>query len=303
MKRCCLLWLVLICTANDAADDVAVDILLGRNAYHGFLEYVGGRDPAAITDYSGQGMRREVMELLLLHRALNLGGNNNPINLSWGQTSYPRRLRMIAEADYAILGNTVWLQDVTKYSDELYISSAVIERGQYIVGLYTHRTNLKALTASSLADVQSLTALSNKDWSADWKTLEGLQLPWVAHNPNWYSYGKILADRRIDFTLSPFQLGPEKTLYHRRYRLDGSVWETVELIPIPNIQVYLDGSRHWIISRRHPQGRALYEAIEAGLKILNTSGRRRQALVESGFIPSDNKRVTINADQKSSLIQ
>lgn len=276
----------------------AVEILIGRNAHHGYRTFLDGRDPTLITDYRDIESNREVVELVLLHQALRLGGYDEPIELVVQHLEYLRSIRIIANGSYPLWANSVWRSDAQEMANSLYLTKPVVQRGEYLVGLYTHPSNSKALAAQTLQDVQQLAALSNENFSVDWKTLQSLDLRAIYSNPNWYSYGKALANNRADFMLTPFQPTAGQVFLHKEYTKNDEVEVTVVLVPIPNLQVYLDGSRHWIISKKHPEGEKLFQALEKGLAILEQTGQRKKALLQSGFIPDDSdSKLTLNPEQ------
>lgn len=301
LKLLLLTLLVLFCCQRSPAL-LAADVLVGENAYSGYQSFVGKRDVLGVDDFSGIESRREVLEIVLLQHALRLGGYWGHINLKPARQTYLRRLRLIADGQYDLWANTAWLQEAKRLEDEVYISSALIRRGEYIVGLYTHPSNHRALAARTLEDVQALSAVSSKSWSADWNTLETLRPVKMVNNTNWYSLAKVLASGRADFMLAPFQAGDNQTLYHKQLDQELGVTEVVELVPIPKVQIYLDDSRHWLISRKSHDGHKIHRALERGLALLDSSGKRKQALLESGFIPPDiSKRVTLNPEQVANI--
>lgn len=263
----------------------AFEVLVGQHAHSGYREFVGDRDPLLIKDFSGIESRREVVEIILLQQALVRGGITEPINFTVQPLSYLRRIRLIKDGSFALWANTAWYNEVQPLEADVFISKPVIERGEYIVGLYVHPSNAKALAARSLADIQKLEAISNKSWSADWETLSSLGISKVYSSVNWHGYARFLASGHADFTLSPFQSGPGAKLLYKRYGSDGDIRDVITLVPIPEVQVYLDDSRHWIVSREHPQGEVLFNALEKGLLELTDAGVRKHALMQSGFIP------------------
>ncbi len=263
----------------------AIDVLVGQHAYTGYREFVGDRDPLLIKDFSGIESRREIVEIILLQQALVRGGLTEPINFTAQPLSYLRRIRLVKDGSFALWANTAWFNEVQPLEADVYISKPVIARGEYIVGLYVHPSNTKALAARSLNDIQKLEAVSNKSWSADWETLSSLGISKVYSSANWHGYGRFLASGHADFTLSPFQAGSEAKLLYKRYASDGGVRDVIALVPIPKVQVYLDDSRHWIVSRKHPQGETLFNPLDKGLLDLTDAGVRKHALIQSGFIP------------------
>lgn len=96
------------------------------------------------------------MEIILLQQALRRGGLNEPINFVVRPLSYLRRIRLVKDGSFALWANTAWLNEAQPLEQDVYISKPVIERGEYIVGLYVHPSNTKALAARTLSDIQGL---------------------------------------------------------------------------------------------------------------------------------------------------
>lgn len=237
--------------------------------YQGFLQ---GRDPLDVTEFGGPFTRRDVVEVVLLQQALHRGGWSQRVVLE-SFPSVTRILRELESGHAVCTATSFWREDIVPAKAQFYFSDAVVEAGQFEAGLYTVPTNQQALAAQSLAHVQRLTALSNRSWFVDWRTLEQLGIAQLQHVGQWSGMTKMVAAGRADFVLAPFQASEDLSL----------VVGTSRLVPIPGIKVGLDGTRHFLVSRQHPRARALLQHLNAGLTILRQKGVIRQAYVESGF--------------------
>lgn len=244
-------------------DDVLVD-------YHSFMR---GRNPKDITDYSGPDSRRDVVEVILFQQALKLGGMDCKI-LFRPVPTYRRLLEELRAGNIASAGASFWIYDLEKDIKSQYISEPVIDNGEYEAGLYTAPDNLKALDAKTLADVRKLTAASNRYWIPDWLTLTSLHLRDLHHIQNWKTMVRMVANKRADFLLAPFQSTEEMVLEV----------DNMTLVPIKGLKVGLQGSRHFAISKKYPEGRKLYQALQRGVAKLKEQGRFRQAYMQCGFI-------------------
>jgi hypothetical protein len=60
-------------------------------------------------------------------------------------------------------------------------------------------------------------------------------------------------------------------------------------VPINNLKMFLPDTRHFVVSKRHPEGKAVFQALNKGLEILRINGTIEKALKQSGFI---NEKVT-----------
>jgi hypothetical protein len=80
--------------------------------------------------------------------------------------------------------------------------------------------------------------------------------------------------QRADFMLIPFSTTPDL-----HYEAIG-----IQLLPVPNVKVQLQGSRGWLISKTNPLGVKTYDMIEEGLTQLRKHGIILRAYRDSGVI-------------------
>src|SRR5690606_32606822 len=84
---------------------------------------------------------------------------------------------------------------------------------------------------------------------------------------------RMVSAQRADFTLAPFQPSPDMKI-----ELNG-----MELVPIEGLKVAITGTRHWPVSRRHPRGQEIYDALQKGITLMKQRGIIRKAYEESGL--------------------
>lgn len=237
-----------------------------------YRAFLNGRDPQGLDHYGGPHTRRDVVEMVLLLQALHRGGLSQPVVLE----AFPTGARILREVELGravCSGNSYWREDVAPNSAHFFFSDALVQAGQFEAGLYTVPGNHQAMAARTLGDVRQLRALSNRSWSVDWHTLEQLGVQQLQHVAQWSGMPKMVEANRADFLLAPFQASEDLSLV-----VDG-----VRLVPIPGIKVGLNGTRHFLVSRQHPSGRALLQHLNLGLASLRQHGLIRQAYVQSGF--------------------
>ncbi len=230
--------------------------------------YLAGRSPLDIETFSGLGASRVLAELILLHQALALGGCKRTIELQ-PVGDYRRMLALLNEGKADLRGLSVWREDVAVVPGGLLLSAPLFREGEYEAGFYTNTSNKGALKATNLDQLKRLSAVSNNNWTVDWRTLESMGLSYLYHNGSYLAMVKMVYSERADFMLAPFPGGDDLTL-----NLKGLTLE-----PIPGIKVALQGSRHWVASRR---GAAAFDALEKGLAQLREGGMLEKAFVEAG---------------------
>ena len=233
--------------------------------------FLAGRDPITISDYSGLGSRRDVVEVLLIQQALALGGMTDPIRFIVA-SSHARIIKQVHSGTAVMTGNSIWY-DLLNDRDLLYVSEAIIENGQFEAGLYTILENQQALDAKSLEDVRTLTAVSSKAWLIDWQTLNSMEMGSLINTVKWSSMVKMVAKGRADFLLAPFQPSNDMSFTP----------EGIHLVPVPDIKIGLQGTRHFAVSKRHPKGKEVIKALDAGILLLKEQGLVNKAYTDSGF--------------------
>lgn len=234
--------------------------------------FVGKRDPLTIDQFSGPGARRDVIEIVLLQQALALGGFPGKVVLR-PENSYLRILQLIKDGQIALSGALVWKTDVKNYSDSLWISAALVEEGEFIAGIYTHSGNNRALATNNIEALRHLSAASNNHWRADVKTLKQLGIKKIHYSTYWVQIVRMVVAKRADITLAPFQTNEGMKV----------MVDNLELVPIPGIKVSLPGSRHWAISKKHPDGEKIAAALARGIAQLKANNTLQRAYEECGF--------------------
>lgn len=187
--------------------------------------------------------------------------------------TYLRTQVEIGAGTIAATTTTLWLNELEPIMDDIYISTPLIREGMFEAGLYTSSTNEMALSARTRKDVHQLSAISNKNWQADWKTLLALDVKHLIHTQYWEVMVRMVEQQRADFLLAPFQ--PTKGME--------LVVDTIILKPIPGIKIGLAGSRHFAISKHHPLGKVVNEALSKGLRTMIDDGTVDRAYRECGF--------------------
>ena len=175
----------------------------------------------------------------------------------------------------------------------MYISDELIRKGEYFAGIFTSPNNKKVFQLQHLSDFNQLTSVSTPRWRTDWKTLSQLPLKDLVAEDEWLSQVRMVSMQWIDFMLMPLmpQMGNQYVL------------EDIVLQAVPNVLILLDDSRHFVISKRHPDGAQAFKALQKGLKILREQGAIEKAYRQAGFIPELSEQLIINLPLTRKLVQ
>ena len=86
--------------------------------------------------------------------------------------------------------------------------------------------------------------------------------------PTYVQMGKMVENGRADYFIDKFTVADDLSQF-----VDG-----VKFVPVPGLKIALPGSRHVVVSKRFPQSKQVFDAIQVGLKSLHDRG-----LIEKGY--------------------
>lgn len=264
------------CSMVSLAQDKTITILTQQDVFNDYQKFIDGRDPLTLTQFGGPNSRRDVVELVLVQQALKMGGNQFPIKIvSVDNTSdsYNRFIKEITTGSATMGGNSAWLIDLKQIGDKVHISEPSIRQGEFEAGLYTTADNADARLSKTLPQIQKLTAVVAESWKPDVATLESLKFAQLLKTQSWDSMVGMLAKKRADVLLAPFQPTADLSM-----DVNGK-----KLVPILNVKVGLQGSRHFFVSKASPIGSDVFKSLNTGLNKLRDQGTIEKAYRESGF--------------------
>jgi hypothetical protein len=265
-------WLLIMLVPHAGIAGQTIVAAVDEDIIADYQLFVGARDPIQIDYFGGVGARRDVIEIVLLQQALHLGGFKGSVVLR-PENSYLRVLKLLTDGQVALSAALMWREDIKPYSDHLFKTKALVKEGEFIAGLYTRADNQKALQANTPEKIHGLSAASNSHWKADVITLKSLGIKKIHYATYWVQIVRMVIANRADVTLAPFQINPDM-----KVMVDG-----LELVPIPGIKVALPGSRHWPVSKVHPQGEEIFNALVRGIAELEKKNIIQRAYEECGF--------------------
>ncbi len=235
-----------------------------------YRDWVGDAPPWEITDFSYKDSHRGTIELILMSKALMIGGIDAEISFVKAP-NYTRALIQASKGKADLPAETIWKPEVDRKF--FYITDPVFRKGEIELGVYVLPSNSKILEVDALNELQKFSAVSSSNWLMNWGTL--LEMGITRHNaPRIELMYKMVEAGRVDFYLTSFT----------RKEDFSSEQAGVRLIPIPNIKVGLNNSRHFAVSKASPHGERIFEALQKGLKILRKKGVIRKAFEQSGYL-------------------
>jgi len=237
-------------------------------AYLATLKYAG-MSPLDIASLKGTPADRGTAEVVMALQALSAGGFEVvPEFVVVPNTARSRAL--LANGIVAFSPTTFFSKAL---SSDVLASSPVVPARGFVKGLYGLKANKLLMGVKTLDDLAQLRAVSTKAWVIDWATLEEARPGRIWNVPNDKLMFKMVGEGKADFLLHEFPFGEDLSLTN----------EGITLYPAPGVKIGLDDSRRFAVSREHPLGHILLEALEKGLAVLREQGTIDQFYRDVGF--------------------
>lgn len=256
-------------TANDAI----------IKSYREIVDRFDG-DPLKVTpDLPPGRYDRTAVEMVIVVRALRLGGVDRPI--TFVKASNARRaVEEVLCGDAVLTGqqlDTSVLND-RQNIDDLYLSDPVTPVGEFHKLFYCLPENKKVLAARSAEDLNRAgRGIIGTVWDNDRQVLGDMGITNLIQAPTFPCLIKMILAGRADWIPmeASNQPGMERIMEGKRF------------VPVPGIRFSLIESRHFMVSRVHPDGQAVFNALQAGLRELRRQGFIRAMLDATGFHQTD----------------
>lgn len=279
----CLLVSALQCGAAHALDNNKIQIYVRDDVYNDYKRFLNGRSVSEISDFSGQYTRRDVVDMILTQQALRLGGFEKEFEYQTGNFNFTNT-KLLQQGKLLLSMDSYWLEDAKALEEFVYVSEPLIKRGQYFAGIFHAQDNEKVKLLNEFSQLVNYTSVSTPRWRTDWETLHNLPLKKLYVEHEWISQARMVNMKWADFMLMP--LMPS---LNNEFNLEG-----IKLVAHPKLVVLLDGSRHLVVSKKHPYGAMAFKALATGLAMLNERGVILKAYQQAGFIPDLNKYKVLN---------
>ncbi|GAK60074.1 hypothetical proteinVVA0209 [Candidatus Vecturithrix granuli] len=234
-----------------------------------YEQHIKNQDPYEQLDYHG--LTRTEADLALIWKALHEGGLKN-VNFTFIESrTLARNIQMVKDGEVVLFAHDLPVGD---FEETVFMTIPIIPPRRFEKGIYTIPSHTELLKVKTLEELKNFTAVSSRSWVADWEILEKMQLKKVFDTVKFQNMLDMVANGRVDFAVLDF---PNREDLNRTLS-DGNI-----LTPVPGVKIVLDVSRHFMVSRKHPDGQLVFEALQKGLKILEERGEIERALTECGF--------------------
>lgn len=255
--------------------EVYADIKLNvRDDVHAlYLAFVKDRNVEEITDFKGSEVSRDVVDMVIAQQALKIGGFSETFDFIPGKLNF-RNTKLLEDGLLLLSFDSYWLSDAESLSDSVYITEPVIRKGEYHAGIYASTNHPSIFTIKQLNDLKNYSSVSTPKWRTDWATLSSLPIKKLYRVDEWVGMAKMVSKTWVDFFLMPFNPDGGEVF----------MFDNIELRHVPNIAILLNDSRHYVVSKKHPRGLEVYQALSAGLTELRAKKRIVSAYRQAGFM-------------------
>ena len=280
MTKKVLFFLTLLFSSNAHSD---VLMLIRDDVYTNYQQFLNGRDVLEVNNFSSPFIRRDVVDMIIVQQALELGGFKHKFRYGKGKVNY-RNKQLLIKGQLLLSFDSYWLADASELTEHVYVSAPVIRNGEYFAGIFANPNHPKVFQIKQIEDLKQFTAVSTSNWKTDWQTLSELPLKELIEESSWVSQARMVEEMWVDFFLVPFYSSKE----------DIYEFDNIRLKHVPQIAVLLKDSRHFVISKKHPLGAEAINAIDKGLALMRSQGKIVKAYTEAGFFIDPSKYHIIN---------
>ena len=233
--------------------------------------------PQQLACSHGQYLSRGVLDMVILQKALKSGGWPGKIHFT--QLPNGERMRYEIAAGKVMCSATVMWD--SHFGPETRKSEPTIAKGGYTKGIYLARDVLRRNKINTPEDLVRVGAVgcTVRSWKVDIAALEKLD-----NRPLRLIPRKDLLFRLLAFSGKPIYY----TLLEFSGRDDLSISEPlaaqkVIFLPLPGVKVALDGSMHYMVSRKFPGNQSFFKALNSGLRRLKQEGLIRRLYTLGGI--------------------
>jgi hypothetical protein len=139
------------------------------------------------------------------------------------------------------------------------------------------------MKVTSLKELQKFSAVIDASWKLDIENLKAIKPKSLTLVHLFVSQLQLINHRGIDFTLLKENTNVEKI----------ATDYGVKLAMVPGVGIVLKGTRHYIVSKKHPDGEKVYKALEKGLAVLREKGLIKQYYQDVGIGPANSSNIKI----------
>lgn len=252
-----------------ASEAIPVSIL--KYHYEMLMEFLSedGRSLEDIDSIKTKRLHRVLADQVIMAKALKLGGVTP--NFKYVPVDNSARDRVEVKAGNVVL--SAQDQWPFNFDDSVFMTRPIIPENTFSKGVFGRSDHSNLMAVDSLESLQQYTAVYDKNWP-EWPIIETLGLKKLYHTATIENMFRMVAGERVDITFAEI---PNDVDAPR-------VVDGVDLKLVKGIKLVVPASRNFMVSKYHPQGKRIYDALTKGLKMLHEQGEIERYMTEVGII-------------------
>ncbi|WP_040617086.1 hypothetical protein, partial [Roseibium sp. TrichSKD4] len=241
-----------------------------------YNDFLAGRDPKTLEQFSGEGLSRHTLELIIFQRALHEGVCGCVVIYEpWGAvTSHARQIAEVRSG--RLVSNPVaGFGNDPRYDDLIFLSDPILHAEDFSVGLYTHFERQDVLSLQNPDAVRDLRFTASASWLVDVAVIEDYGFKFVPAD-SWGSAIRMITVNRADVMMQPIS---NESDFGMVVNDEGD-----KFLPIPGIKLNFHADRRFFVSEKHPDGAEFLDVLNRGIEKLEATGFLRRGHIAAGVI-------------------
>ncbi|MCF2949341.1 hypothetical protein L0668_14575 [Paraglaciecola aquimarina] len=249
---------------------IHIGIVIPEYVLVDFSKWTKSKSCWLVNEFDAKPENRAAVELIILCKALNLGGLNFEFNVL-KSVDYNESKLFVQQKKAYIQGESVWKDQAN--TELFHISPAILRKGEFSKGIYTLQGHPMLKTVKNLQSLQRYRGITVPAWEQDWYMLRQITKNLLTAKSQFEIYDRIKKGR-ADFTLGEFS--SELTM----------VFGKMYLYPVPDIKIIIAQSRHFAVRKGMPHSTEIFEALSLGIAKMRSTKMIVDLFNRAGIINS-----------------
>lgn len=278
-------FIAVLCSFRSYAQEVIISV--EESVYENFKRWTSDKSVYDIKNFNTIFSNKGTVELILLHQALK--ASEEPVEIKMIPTSNVKKERYLVSAGFVhIAAQTLWAKNINK--NDYFVSQPVLGKGEFEKGIYAYRKNRAVFKIKSVEGLRKYKGIVFKTDNPDLKTLKAMNIKNIKVSPSLRSIYFDLYKRKADFVLFSFS---ENNDFNRTMNIEidkkygrrtVKIVRKVRLYPIKNIKIGLQGSLHYITTKKSADAENIVNILNKGIRVLQEKKIFKKAFTESRLI-------------------
>jgi hypothetical protein len=280
-----LIFFTFACYAQENGQEIVISGL--PHEINNYEKWLGNRKCSNIKSYQNDYATKASMQIMIICKALQLGGFNATLSFN-SMPNYSRSLYEAHKGTITLPGDSIWQSQISQ--KHFYTAPPIFAQGEFQKGFFALPDKRKEIEqmintnkSKGIAPLQTLRdyiVITSKNWIFDQAAIQDLGLTYISTTKTENMCNMIKYGRGDLYFGELIMIGNKNIVFN----CNGLILEAIE-----GIKAAFTETRHFVVSKSHPNSKEIYEALDKGLTILRASGE-----IEEAFYPHINNKNIIN---------